>query len=104
MGAESVIDVYNPGDRVVIAAKRKAEGRIIHVTRNVYDDWAGSTVTIKETLFHRGRPYYRVEEMKYVIDNSMIDDLATEFSADEDDEIESASFGEFFSGYTIKHS
>ena len=105
MGYKDGVNVYKPGDKVVMANTRKTKGRVIYIThKEVYDELAGKTLTIKETLYYREDPYYRVEEMEYVVDNSMIDGFAMEFFADEDDEIENASFGEFFSGYAIKHS
>lgn len=105
MGFKYGINVYKPGDKVVMAATRKTKGRVIYIThKEVWGEIAGKTLTIKEALSFHGEPYYRVEEMAYVVDNSMIEGFAMEFSADEDDEIENASFGEFFSGYAIKHS
>lgn len=105
MGYKDGVNVYKPGDKVVMAATRRIKGRVIHIThKEVWGEIAGKTLTIKEALSFHGEPYYRVEEMAYVVDNSMIEGFAMEFSADEDDEIENASFGEFFSGYAIKHS
>ena len=105
MGYKDGVNVYKPGDKVVIANTRKTKGRVIYIThKEVYDELAGKTLTIKEAVYFNGYPYYQVEEMKYIIDNSMIDGFAMEFSVDEDDEIEGASFGKFFSGYAIRHN
>lgn len=105
MGYKDGVNVYKPGDKVVIAATRKKKGRVIYIShKEVWGEIAGKTLTIKEALSFHGKPYYRVEEMAYVVDNSMIEGFAMEFSVDEDDEIEGASLGKFFSGYAIKHN
>ena len=48
-------------------------------------------------------PKYRVEENGWFWDNSLIAGVAGDLFVNDDDDIESASFGKFFDRFSIKH-
>ena len=95
------LPVYAVGTKVRLVKNRKHSGVVVGVNLNMESNWFGSVVTIKAVHFDNQQPYYDVEENDWVWDDSLIEGVEIAFCEEDDEEIEGASFGKFFDGYTI---
>ena len=97
------LPVYERGTKVKIVTKRKAEGRFVHVTDEMEEEWLGKELTIVSANLTKKVPYYSVKENGWYWDNSLIDCVITPFClCDDNDDIECASFGKFLTKFAIR--
>lgn len=95
--------IYDVGTKVRLVTERKEDGVYVTVNSSMECNWFGKEVTIKEVVITTPVPCYHVIENEWIWDDSLIECVASMFCTDEDDEdLEGASFGKFFTGFAIK--
>ena len=95
------LPVYDVGTKVRLGKRQNKSGAVVG-TNSKMERWYGQVVTISRVMFWESKlPYYKVEENKWLWDDSLIEGIDDAFCEDDEGEIENASFGKFFANYAI---
>lgn len=93
------LPVYEVGTRVRLTKSRQIVGQMVYTNNSMRGQY-GKEFVISEVDLRGGFPKYRFEGSEWVWDNSFIEGEVEQY--DDGEELEDASFGNFFSGFTVK--
>lgn len=93
------LPVYEVGTRVRLTKSRQIVGQAVNVNSSMRRQY-GKEFVISEVILRGSYPRYRFEGSEWVWDNSFIEGEVEPY--DDGEELEDASFGNFFSGFTVK--
>lgn len=92
------LPVYEVGTRVRLTKSRQIVGQTVNTNSSMRSQY-GKEFVISEVDLNGGYPRYRFEGSEWVWDNSFIEGEVEPY--DDGEELEDASFGNFFSGFTV---
>lgn len=92
------LPVYEVGTRVRLTKSRQVVGQMVNTNSSMRRQY-GKEFVIREVDLNGVCPRYRFEGSEWVWDNSFIEGEVEPY--DDGEELEDASFGNFFSGFTV---